>query len=296
MNRLIHDDHQLSVIDLRVLDILHKSVDGSARMGDLAEALAASRRQMTKRIDRLGERDLVRRAPDPQDRRGVVAILTDDGRSIVEQARISYGRGVARYLLGPLSTRQVETVAENCWRISQGPSAPGAPGEQVFPEAPACYLPGIDDAGKRCWHQFLESSQVLFPAINDRLVAAQQLTLTEVVLVDRIAKSPGGSAPLSVVGEAFALQPSRVTQLVTRLETRNLVRRGPDPGDRRRVVATVTAHGRARLSPALVVYAREIRRSYLDPMTHQQAIALGDACRRISVALKTGTDRFAGMR
>lgn len=299
MNRLLNDEHQLSVIDLRVLDILNKSADGSARMGDLAGALAATRRQMTKRMDRLGEREFVRRAPDPQDKRGVVALLTDAGGSMVDQARISYGKGVASYLLGPLSARQVDTVAENCWRINQAlnPSdSPGAPGEQTFPEAPMCYLPGIDDAGKRCWHQFLESSQVLFPALNDRLLQALQLTLTDVVLLDLIAKSPGGSVPLRMLGEAFALLPSRVTQLVTRLEAQNLVRRGPDYGDRRRVVATVTVHGRARLAPALVVYAREIRRTYLDPMTHQQAIALGDACRRISVALKTGTERFAGMR
>ena len=41
---------------------------------------------MTNRIDRLEARDLVRREPDPNDRRGVRVILTDTGRSAVDDA------------------------------------------------------------------------------------------------------------------------------------------------------------------------------------------------------------------
>ena len=97
---------------------------------------------MTKRIDRLEARGLVQREGDPRDRRGVVALVTDIGRTMVDQARISYARGVATHLLGPLSARQVKTVAENCWRLGQALSLPDhergltAP-DQVFPEAPS---------------------------------------------------------------------------------------------------------------------------------------------------------------
>lgn len=162
LNRALNADHQLSVIDLRVLDILAKSSDGSARMGDVAGLLGATRRQMTNRMDRLGERGLVRRERDPQDKRGVVALLTDDGRTMIDQAIISYAKAVSTYLLGSLSTRQVNTVAENCWRIGEGLRLselrralvePGAPvsvrvDSQAFPEAPTCYMPGVDDVGE----------------------------------------------------------------------------------------------------------------------------------------------------
>lgn len=298
LNRLLNAEHQLSVIDLRVLDILTKSADGSGRMGDLAGALAATRRQMTKRIDRLEARGLVQREGDPQDRRGVVAVVTDDGRDMVDRARISYTRAVVTHLLGPLSARQMNTIAENCWRIRQALSAPdGQHGvvasDQTFPEAPSCYMPGVDDAGKRCWHEFLESAEALFPVMHDHLLAAHRLALIDVLLLDRIAKSPGGAVPMSVLGEAFALTPSGVTQHVARLESGDLVRRGPGQGDRRHVVAGITAPGRARLGPALACYATEIRSLYLDPMSRPQAIALGDACRRVSVPLKSGAGRPA---
>lgn len=238
----------------------------------------------------------MRRESDPHDRRGVAAFATEAGQLMIDQAKITYAQGVARYLLDPLSARQVNTVAENCWRISEALSASDREGdrdEPTFPEAPTCSLPGVDDAGKRCWHQFLESSEALFPALSDRLVNAHRLALIDVLLLDLIAKSPGGAVPMSTLGEAFALRPSRVTQLITRLESDGLVRRGPGVGDRRRVVAGITSVGRARLGPALALYAKEIRSVYLDPLSRQQVIALGDACRRISVSLRSGTERAA---
>jgi DNA-binding MarR family transcriptional regulator len=41
---------------------------------------------MTNRIDRLAARDLVRREPDPRDRRGVLATLTEQGQEVVDAA------------------------------------------------------------------------------------------------------------------------------------------------------------------------------------------------------------------
>jgi DNA-binding MarR family transcriptional regulator len=41
---------------------------------------------MTSRIDRLERRGLVRRLPDPDDRRGVMVELTDQGLEIVDAA------------------------------------------------------------------------------------------------------------------------------------------------------------------------------------------------------------------
>jgi DNA-binding MarR family transcriptional regulator len=44
---------------------------------------------MTNRIDRLEARGLVRRLPSPDDRRGVLVELTDDGRTLVDAALAS---------------------------------------------------------------------------------------------------------------------------------------------------------------------------------------------------------------
>lgn len=118
MNRQLTDEHQLRVLDLRVLDILAKATDGSARMGDLAEAVESQPGRLTKRVRRLEERGLVRREICPDDRRGVMAVLTDDGRAMVAKAAVTYARSVRIDLLGGLSRAQVASIEENSRRIN----------------------------------------------------------------------------------------------------------------------------------------------------------------------------------
>jgi DNA-binding MarR family transcriptional regulator len=54
--------------------------------GALLRATLVTSGTMTNRIDRLAEADLVRREPDPRDRRGVLVTLTPQGRSRVDAA------------------------------------------------------------------------------------------------------------------------------------------------------------------------------------------------------------------
>ena len=52
----------------------------------LGKGLMLSSAGVTSRIDRLERRGLVRRLPDPDDRRGVIVELTDQGLEIVDAA------------------------------------------------------------------------------------------------------------------------------------------------------------------------------------------------------------------
>jgi DNA-binding MarR family transcriptional regulator len=118
LNRRLTDEHQLSLTDVRVLDLLGNTADGSARMGDLAEALASLPSRLTRQIGRLEAQGLVRRGASPDDRRGVVASITEDGRTVWRQAMLTYGQGVRTYYLGQLSRAQMVAMGENCRRIS----------------------------------------------------------------------------------------------------------------------------------------------------------------------------------
>ena len=53
---------------------------------ELFRSMMLSSAAMTNRIDRLEGRGLVRRSPDPDDRRGVLITLTDEGLALVEEA------------------------------------------------------------------------------------------------------------------------------------------------------------------------------------------------------------------
>ena len=65
---------------------------------------------MTNRIDRLTEKGLVRRIPDPEDRRGILVELTEQGRELIDRAVISHVTNEAR-LLQPLSGDEQQTLA-----------------------------------------------------------------------------------------------------------------------------------------------------------------------------------------
>ncbi len=120
LNRSLVEEHHLTLNDVRLLDVLDKSTTGSARMGDLADELMSLPSRVTRQIRRLEAQGMVRRGASPDDGRGVLATITDDGRSAVRKAMETYGQGVRDHFLGRLSRPQIAAMGENCRRISTG--------------------------------------------------------------------------------------------------------------------------------------------------------------------------------
>lgn len=118
LNRGLSDQHKLSLVDVRLLEILHRSETGTSRMGDLAEQLLALPSRVTRQIRRLESAGLVRREASPDDGRGVLAGITEQGRQVVEEALVTYANGVRELYLGPLTRPQMSGMGENCRRIS----------------------------------------------------------------------------------------------------------------------------------------------------------------------------------
>jgi DNA-binding MarR family transcriptional regulator len=127
LNRSLMDSHHLTLNDVRLLDILDRSVTGSSRMGDLADGLMSLPSRVTRQIRRLELQGLVRRGASPEDGRGVLATITDEGRTAVRDAMATYGEGVRTHFLGRLSRPQIAAMGENCRRISVALKAAAPP-------------------------------------------------------------------------------------------------------------------------------------------------------------------------
>jgi DNA-binding MarR family transcriptional regulator len=127
LNKSLVEQHHLTLNDVRLLDMLDKSPTGSARMGDLAEALMSLPSRVTRQIRRLEMQGLVRRGASPDDGRGVLASITDQGRTQVREAMVTYGDGVRAHFLGRLSRPQIAAMGENCRRVSAAMRAGSAP-------------------------------------------------------------------------------------------------------------------------------------------------------------------------
>jgi DNA-binding MarR family transcriptional regulator len=67
------------------------SAHGGVRSKELADHLKIAPRSATEVVDALEAKGLVRRSPDPDDRRAVVVALTDRGRELSEEVRRARG-------------------------------------------------------------------------------------------------------------------------------------------------------------------------------------------------------------
>jgi DNA-binding MarR family transcriptional regulator len=77
----------------------------------LFKGLMLSSAGITSRLDRLESRGLVKRTPDPDDRRSVLVELTDAGRKVLEEA-VAANTKSERALLGDLSPTEVATLGK----------------------------------------------------------------------------------------------------------------------------------------------------------------------------------------
>lgn len=129
LNKTLSEAHKLSLVDVRLLEILDSSETGSARMGDLAEQLLSLPSRVTRQIRRLEQAGLVRREASPEDGRGVLASITDRGRDVVVGAMSTYSDAVRERFLGPLTRPQMAAVGENCRRLSVAARGNGTDGK-----------------------------------------------------------------------------------------------------------------------------------------------------------------------
>ncbi|MCD9197205.1 MarR family winged helix-turn-helix transcriptional regulator [Aeromicrobium wangtongii] len=113
MDRLDRDlrrQHGLSMPEYEILVRLSESPDRAIRMAELADAVAHSRSRVTHTIARLEREGIVTRGQCSDDGRGVSAVLTDHGFSILEQAAHTHVQGVHDYLVADSDPADLEAL------------------------------------------------------------------------------------------------------------------------------------------------------------------------------------------
>ena len=115
----------LSHDDYGVLVALSESDGDRLRMAELADAQVESRSRLSHHIGRLEARGLVARETCPEDRRGTWAVLTPDGRAMIESVAPHHVEGVRRHLLDHVSTEELQVLRTVFTRVNEalGPGA-----------------------------------------------------------------------------------------------------------------------------------------------------------------------------
>jgi DNA-binding MarR family transcriptional regulator len=101
---------EMSLVEYEVMVRLSEN-DGFLRMAQLADSLAYSRSRLTHTVKRMEVDGLVARCSSDQDRRGVVARLTDAGWAALREAAPVHVEGVRRYLVDLAQPADLEAVS-----------------------------------------------------------------------------------------------------------------------------------------------------------------------------------------
>jgi DNA-binding MarR family transcriptional regulator len=99
LDRDLRDEHGISLAEYEILVRLSEAPEQRLRMALLASALSHSRSRVTHTVTRLEKAGLVERDTCLDDGRGVEAVLTPLGGSILEAAAPTHVEGVRRYLV-----------------------------------------------------------------------------------------------------------------------------------------------------------------------------------------------------
>ncbi|TCO64454.1 MarR family winged helix-turn-helix transcriptional regulator [Actinocrispum wychmicini] len=115
----LQDTHNLPLADYEVLVRLSEQENHQMRMTQLADEVAQSKSRLSHQISRLEQAGLVRRTCCPNDARGILAELTDQGLTHLHQAAPTHVDGVRRHLIDLVTDEERTVLATIFERVQQ---------------------------------------------------------------------------------------------------------------------------------------------------------------------------------
>lgn len=124
LERELQDERGLSLPFYEVLLRLRHAPGRRMRMQRLAEEVFFSKSGLTRLVARMEEEGLVTREPCPTDRRGVEAVLTEEGLTRLRNAAPVHLRGIEEHFASRLSPSEARTLTRALGRITEASAQP----------------------------------------------------------------------------------------------------------------------------------------------------------------------------
>jgi DNA-binding MarR family transcriptional regulator len=128
---------------------------------------------------------------------------------------------------------------------------------------------GFTDVETAAWSGLLAVHSLVTRELDALMGAEQGLALVEYEVLLKLAVN-GGGMRMSDLAEVAFLSRSGLTRIVDELESLELVRREPDEGDGRVLVATLTPLGRRRFAAARRTHRANVRQLFFRYLTAEQ--------------------------
>ncbi|GLY40817.1 MarR family transcriptional regulator [Amycolatopsis sp. NBRC 101858] len=111
LHRELAVQHDVSLTDYEVLVCLEMQAGHRMRMSELALLMGSTKSRLSHQVGRLEDAGLVLRVRDPEDKRGVITELTDEGLALLAKAAPTHLEGVREHLIDLLSPAEQATIA-----------------------------------------------------------------------------------------------------------------------------------------------------------------------------------------
>jgi DNA-binding MarR family transcriptional regulator len=112
LRRHLQQDTDLSLADYEVLVNLSEAPEGALRSYQLAEEMQWEASRLSHHLRRMEQRGLVRRESCGNDGRGIVVVLSEDGRAAIEQAAPKHVAEVRKVFIDAFDERQLAALIE----------------------------------------------------------------------------------------------------------------------------------------------------------------------------------------
>lgn len=117
LDRQLRDDAGVSHIQYHILTRLSGATAQRLRMTELAKGLGISVSRLSHAVTTMERNGWVTRSSTDDDRRGQVAILTADGKRLLEAAAPGHVAAVRRAVFDGLTDQHVTQLAAVAWQI-----------------------------------------------------------------------------------------------------------------------------------------------------------------------------------
>jgi DNA-binding MarR family transcriptional regulator len=129
--------------------------------------------------------------------------------------------------------------------------------------------------------------------LEERLEEHRLVPIAQYDVLLELNAAPGRRLRMQQLSDRVVLSRSRVSRVVDEMEKGGLVRRDPDPDDKRAAYAVITDDGRAALRRAAPVYLQGIEDEFLSHLTAAERKALERSLHKVLVAQR-GEDEPSG--
>lgn len=134
----------------------------------------------------------------------------------------------------------------------------------------------LNDSEQRAWRAYVESSKLLFDALDRQLQRGASMPHAYYEILVRLSEAEDRAMRMSELAEITLSSRSRLSHAVARLEERGWVVREDCPTDRRGQIARLTDAGYAVLAEAAPGHVEAVRKYVVDGLSREQLVALAE--------------------